>query len=80
MGETEREMDGETQGERENSSSALGLLHTHTVWAAYVLRCPRLLAEAEASAPATLPRAMAAYVRKVGAAEGRRGRGGSADG
>lgn len=48
----------------------------HTVWATYVLLHPDLLARARASAPATLPRARAAYVGKVGATEGGDGLGG----
>lgn len=51
-----------------------------TVWATYVLLHPCLLAEAGASAPATLPRARAAYVGKVGTTEGGRWAGWAADG
>lgn len=81
MGETEREIDVEIQGESylildlslcapPLLTFSLSLLHTHTVWATYVLLHPYLLAGAGASAPATLPRARAAYVGKVGTTEG----------
>lgn len=87
MGETEREMDVEIQGERNlilDLSLCLlspsSLSHTHAVWATYVLLHPYLLAWAKASGPATLPRARAAYVGKVGTAEGGRWAGWAADG
>lgn len=76
MGETEREIDVEIQGESYLILDLSLCLHpppfslTHTVWATYVLLHPYLLAEAGASAPATLPRARAAYVGKVGSTEG----------
>ena len=88
MGETEREMDGGIQGEshlnpRFVSVSSLPpppVSRALAVWATYVLLHPDLLAGAEASAPATLPRARAAYVGKVGTAEGGRWAGWAADG
>lgn len=89
MGETEREIDVEIQGESHLildlslclfSPPSSPRAHTHTVWATYVLLHPFLLARARASAPATLPRARAAYVGKVGTTEGGRWAGWAADG